>query len=148
MMTTAHPKARVLRSLQVANAIALTGNTLPSASDFAAQLVNAACAVTGISEGLMQGRDRSARVAFVRQCVMRLMREAGFTFNEIAAALNRGHHGTVMHGCRVIDQCLTTEKDRERQPVTAILKAFRERAGIRDHCPNSPAPRAREESEP
>ena len=56
------------------------------------------------------GPDRDAFTAKCRQFAYWWLRQQGFSYPHIAAALGRGHHGTVCSGVQVVEDRLDTDK--------------------------------------
>lgn len=76
----------------------------------AAPVVRRLCEAMSINYDILVGPDRDATTAKCRQFAYWYLREQGFSYLHIAAALGRGHHGTVCSGVRVVEDRLDTDK--------------------------------------
>ena len=76
----------------------------------AAPLVRKLAEAMSIDYIALVGPDRDAFTAKCRQFAYWWLRREGFSFPHIAAALGRGHHGTVCSGVQVVEDRLDTDK--------------------------------------
>lgn len=76
----------------------------------AAPLVRKLCGVAGVNYDTLIGPERDAFTAKCRQLAYWVLRREGFSYPSIAAALGRGHRGTVVGGIQVVEDRLETDK--------------------------------------
>ena len=74
----------------------------------AEEVVDACAAAWGVTAEAIRGKGRPESIIAPRQAAMYLMRAAGLSFPAIGRALLRDH-GTVIYGCRVVEDRLATE---------------------------------------
>lgn len=63
-----------------------------------------------VSKMRMLGKSRERKVTEARHLAAYLMREAGYTFNQIARSLKRNHHTTIMSGVDRAKALIETDK--------------------------------------
>lgn len=76
----------------------------------AAPIVRRIAETTGTPYDQLIGPLRDAMTAKCRQFAYWYLRQEGMSYPSIAAALGRGHHGTVFLGVRVVEDRLDTDK--------------------------------------
>lgn len=74
-----------------------------------ADLAERGCILTGIPRELVFSPDRSGRVSQIRFAAWHIARKDGWTLHALADVFRRDH-GSVIHGLKVANELLATDK--------------------------------------
>lgn len=103
-----------------ASASSLTGPT----EEQMRKAVKVACMMTGINKEEIHSRNRSGKVAFLRQMLMAEARHQGWTLQAVASFFKRDH-STVIHAIKTVEQTRKKSGEETNRKIDSLIRKIR-----------------------